>query len=71
MGIEDLGKQAGEFIKGNADKINEALHSEQAEGISDKVLDGAADLANKVTGGRFEEQVEEVRSNVDKQVGNE
>ena len=71
MGIEDLAKQAGDFIKGNADKVSEALHSEQAEGISDKVLDGAADLANKVTGGKFEQQVDDVRSNVDKQVGNE
>ena len=45
MGIEDLAKQAGDFAKDNADKIQEALKSEQAEGISDKVLDGAADLA--------------------------
>ncbi|MBK0421296.1 antitoxin [Leucobacter sp. CSA2] len=71
MGIEDLGKKAGDFARENADKANEALHSEQAEGISDRILDGAADLANKVTGGKFADRVEETRANLDKQVGNE
>ncbi|MCB1272851.1 MAG: antitoxin [Leucobacter sp.] len=68
---EDLAKQAGEFVKDNADKIQDALKSEQAEGISDKILGGAADLANKVTGGKFADQVEDVRANLDKQIGNE
>ena len=78
MGIEDLGKQvsqlagkAGEFAKQNADKIEEALKSEQAEGISDKVLDGAADLAKKVTGGKFDSQIDGARDEADKHLGNE
>lgn len=71
MGIEDLGKQAGDFVKQNTAKIDEAIHSEQAEGVSDKLLDGAADLANKLTGGKFADKVEEVRSKADEQLGNE
>lgn len=71
MGIEDLAKQAGDFVKDNSDKIQEALKSEQAEQISDKVLDGAAGLANKVTGGKFAEQVEGARSAADGAIGNE
>lgn len=78
MGIEDLGKQAsglagkaGEFAKQNADKIEEALKSEQAEGISDKILDGAAGLANKVTGGKHSDKVSELRDNLDGKIGNE
>ncbi|EYT52502.1 hypothetical protein H490_0112715 [Leucobacter sp. UCD-THU] len=78
MGIEDLGKQAsrlagkaGEFAKQNADKIDEALKSEQAEGISDKILDGAAGLANKVTGGKHSDKVSELRDNLDGKIGNE
>ena len=71
MGIEDLAKQAGDFAKDNADKIQEALKSEQAEGISDKLLDGAADLANKLTGGKFADQVESARDAADGAVGNE
>lgn len=71
MAIDDLAKKAGDFISENSDKIQEALKSEQAEGVSDTVLSGAADLANKLTGGKFEEQIEGVRDNIDKQVGNE
>lgn len=68
---EELAKQAGDFVKENSDKVQEALKSEQAEGISDKLLGGAADLANKVTGGKFADQVEGVRENLDKNIGNE
>lgn len=78
MSTEDLGKKAselagkaGEFAKENADKIQDALGSEQAEGISDKILGGAADLANKVTGGKYADKVEDVRANLDGKLGNE
>lgn len=66
---EELAKQAGDFISEHSDKVQEALKSEQAEGISDKLLGGAADLANKVTGGKFAEQVDDVRENLDKRIG--
>lgn len=78
MGIEDLGKQAadlagkaGEFVSEHAEQITDALKSEQAEDISDKVLGGAADLANKVTGGKHADAVEDVRQKLDGAVGNE
>ncbi len=54
-----------------ADSAKDALKSEQAEDISDKVLDGAEDLANKVTGGKFSEQVDGVRGAIDGKIGNE
>lgn len=71
MGIEDLAKQAGDFISQNADKVQDALKSDHAEEISDKVLDGAADLANKVTGGKHSDKISEVRDQIDKQLGSE
>jgi len=71
MGIEDIVGKGKELFEQNKDAINDALHSEQAEEISDKVLDGAEGLANKVTGGKFEEQVGGVRDTVDKSVGTE
>jgi hypothetical protein len=71
MGIEDLAGQAEKLIGDNKDKIDGALHSEQAEGISDKVLDGAEDLFNKVTGGKFEEQASGIRDQADTKIGNE
>ncbi|RGE19668.1 Rv0909 family putative TA system antitoxin [Leucobacter sp. wl10] len=78
MAIEDLSKKAsdlagkaGGFAKQNADKIEEALKSEKAEGISDKILDGAAGLANKVTGGKHADRISEARDNLDGKIGNE
>lgn len=54
-----------------ADSAKDALKSEQAEGISDNVLDGAEDLANKVTGGKFADQIDGLRDEADKHIGNE
>lgn len=58
MGIEDLTNQAKDFLK-----------SEQAEGISDKLLDGAAGLANSVTGDKFAEHVNTARDAADGAIG--
>ncbi|MDY7558721.1 hypothetical protein [Cryobacterium sp. 10C3] len=41
MGLDDITKKAQEFLGDS--KVTEALHSEQAEDISDKLLDGTAD----------------------------
>ncbi|PRI12134.1 antitoxin [Leucobacter massiliensis] len=78
MGIEDLSKRAselagkaGEFAKANSEKIDEALHSEQAEQISDKLLDGAAGLADRVTGGKHAARIDEVRDTLDGKIGTE
>lgn len=70
MGIEDLANQAKNLFEDNKDKVEEVLHSEQAEGVSDGILDNLAGLANKVTGGKFEAQIDDVRDNLDGQVGN-
>ncbi|MGG7464223.1 MULTISPECIES: antitoxin [unclassified Plantibacter] len=69
MGIEDITNKAKEFLNDN--KVKDALKSEQAEDISDKLLDGVAGAANKVTGGKFEEQIESARDAADKAVGTE
>lgn len=71
MGIEDLVNKAKDALGENADKIQGLLKSEQAEEISDKVLDGAADAANKVTGGKFADKVEGARNAADGAIGNE
>jgi phage terminase small subunit len=69
MGIDDITKKAQEFL--SDDKVQDALKSEQAEGISDKLLDGVADAANKVTGGKFESQIDGARNAADEKIGNE
>lgn len=70
MGIEDIVDKGKELFEQNKDKVEGALKSEQAEGISDKILDGVADFAKKVAPGASE-QIDGVRDNVDKAVGNE
>jgi hypothetical protein len=69
MGIEDITKKAQEFLNDN--KVKDALTSQQAEDISDKLLGGVADAAKKVTGGKFDEQIDGARDAADKAVGNE
>ena len=69
VGLDDITKKAKDFLADN--RVKDALASEQAEGVSDKVLGGTADTVNKVTGGKFEEQVEGARAEADKKIGNE
>lgn len=66
-GFDDITKKAQDFLAD--DKVKEALKSEQAEDISDKLLDGAEDVVNKVTGDKFAQQVGDARDNADKAVG--
>lgn len=47
------------------------LTSEPTENISDTVLNGLADLADRVTGGRFSDQIDNLQQNIDKSVGTE
>lgn len=70
MGVEDAVNKGKEFFEQNKEKIDEALRSEQAEGISDKILDGVAGFAKKVAPGASD-KIDDVRDNVDKAVGNE
>lgn len=71
MTLGDLGKNAEKFMKDNSDKVQSAMKSEKAEEISDKLLDGAAGAANKLTGGKHSEKISEVRDNLDGKIGNE
>ncbi|GAA1443733.1 Rv0909 family putative TA system antitoxin [Leifsonia poae] len=68
-GLDDITNKAKEFLDSGA--VKDALSSEQAEGVSDKLLDGVADAAKKVSGGKFDEQIEGARDAADKKVGNE
>lgn len=71
MGIDDLVNQGKEFLDQNKDKIDGALKSEQAEGVSDSVLDAAADFVKKIAPDSIDQHVDGVRDGVDKAVGNE
>ncbi|WP_309617463.1 antitoxin [Salinibacterium sp.] len=69
MGLEDITGKAQEFLNDN--KVKDALNSQQAEDISDKLLDGVAGVADKITGGKFAEQIDGARDAADGAVGTE
>lgn len=71
MGIDDLVNQGKEFLDQNKDKIEDAIKSEQAEDVSDKALDAAADFVKKVAPDSVDQHVDGVRDNIDKAIGNE
>lgn len=71
MGMEDIVNKGKELFEQNKDKIEGALKSDQAEEISDKILDGAADAAKKIAPDQFDAKIDDVRDNIDKAVGTE
>lgn len=71
MGIEDVVNQGKEFLEENKEKIDATIHSEQAEGVSDTVLDAAADFIKKIAPDSMDEQIDGVRGSIDSAIGNE
>ncbi|MCU1406899.1 MAG: hypothetical protein JWQ43_3202 [Glaciihabitans sp.] len=69
--MDDLSKKAQALFGANKTKVQDALKSEKAEGISDKLLDGASNLAKKVSGGKHDEKIDKARTQADKHLGNE
>jgi len=68
-GFDDLVNQGKELYEQNKDKIDDLLKSEQAEGISDKALDGASDFAKKLLPDEHDGTIDGVRNNIDGAVG--
>ncbi|HEV7948554.1 MAG TPA: antitoxin [Glaciihabitans sp.] len=68
-GLGSIGKKASEFLR--SPKGQETLKSEKAEGVSDKILDGASDMAKKVSGGKHNDKIEGARNKADKHIGNQ
>jgi len=69
MGLDDIVKQGTQFLEQNKDKIDEVIHSDKAEEVSDNVLDAAADVVKKVAPDQFDAKVDEVRDQVDGAIG--
>ena len=58
MNLNDITRKAQEFLK-----------TEKGESVSDKVLDGAANAANKVTGNKHADKIQDARDTADKHLG--
>ena len=52
-----------------AGKAKEFLGTDQGEQVSDKVIDGVADKANDLTGGKFEDQITQGQQAADGAIG--
>lgn len=70
MGLDDIVNKGKDLYEQNKDKIADAVKSEQAEDVSDKVLDGVADFAKKIAPGAAD-KIDSIRNEADKAVGNE
>jgi hypothetical protein len=71
MGVDDIIKKGTEMFEQNRGRIEEALKSQKAEDVSDQLLQGAADAVKKVAPEKHHDKVDEVRRNIDKNVGNQ
>ncbi|MEV8268005.1 hypothetical protein [Microbacterium sp. NPDC076911] len=71
MGFGDLVNQGKGLYEQNKEQVDGFVKSEQAEDISDEVLDAASDAAKKVAPEGHHDTVDDVRANLDKSVGEE
>lgn len=58
-------------MAGLFDKAKDFANSEKGEGVTDGILQKAADAASKATGGKHDDQIEGARSEADKRIGTE
>jgi hypothetical protein len=68
-GLDDVTKKAKDFLNDN--KVKDALNSDKAEEVSDSILNAVAGAADKVTGGKFHDKIEDAREAADKKIGND
>ncbi|GAA3341953.1 hypothetical protein GCM10017714_28140 [Curtobacterium pusillum] len=67
---DEVTDRAKAFVDENRDKIEDALKSDRAEDVSDKIIHGLADGIKKVTAGKFDEQIDKAAQNLDDKIGN-
>ncbi|ARC55746.1 hypothetical protein AS850_01475 [Frondihabitans sp. 762G35] len=68
-GFDDVTKKAQEFLKDG--KVQDALKSDKAEEVSDSILDAVAGAADKITGGKFHDKIEDAKNAADDKIGNQ
>lgn len=71
MGLDDLVDKGKELLGEGTEKAKEFLNSEKAESVTDDLLAKGAEAVNKVTGGKYADQVQDVAEKIDKSVGTE
>ncbi|WP_323742838.1 MULTISPECIES: Rv0909 family putative TA system antitoxin [unclassified Rathayibacter] len=69
MDLGKLGRQAEELLA--SQKAQDALHSEKAEQVSDEALEKAGHIASRLTGGTYDDRIEDLKRQADKRIGDE
>ncbi|ROQ37397.1 hypothetical protein EDF46_2853 [Frondihabitans sp. PhB188] len=67
--FEDGKEKAAAAFEDGKEKFDEVRTSEKAEQVSDNILGGLANAANKVTGGKYADKIENARDAADKKIG--
>jgi polyhydroxyalkanoate synthesis regulator phasin len=71
MGLDDLVNKGKGYLDQHRDQVDKALRSEQAEKISDRIMDAGGGVAKKFAPDQHDAKVDEIRRNLDKKIGNE
>ena len=71
MGIKELVEKGKQFLDENKEQLDEVLHGDQAETVSDSALDTAAEFVKQVAPDEYDGKVDEVRDQIDKAIGTE
>lgn len=68
MGLDDIIDQGKQFLAQGKQKIDQAVHSEKIEEISDGLLNAAAEAAKKVAPDGIDSKIDEVRDQIDDRI---
>ena len=66
-GFDDIAKKARALL--SQSKVQETIKDPKAEGVSDKIFDGVANAAKRVTGGKHDAKIDGARDAADRYVG--
>lgn len=70
-GVDDIINKSKKLLDDNRDKIEQALKSEKAEDVSDKILGGTVDALKKVVPEAHHDKIDQARDAADKHVGDQ
>lgn len=71
MGIDELIEKGKDFIEDNGAKLQDLLKTEQAESVSDSILDAGSNLAKQLAPDELDGKIDGIRAGADGAVGNE
>jgi hypothetical protein len=65
--LDDMAKKAKDLL--NDKRVKDVLNREKAEEVGESVVNAVAGAADKITGGKFHDTIEDVREAAEKKLG--